>query len=428
MKVTAAHDVGKVINKLGIEGQVYGGVAQGIGYAVLEDFNIQNGVVKSSNLDEYLIPTIKDIPEIEPILVENPDKYGPFGAKSIGEPTLELASAAINNAIKFAIGKYFYQIPLTLERVFLGKHLSKPSRQSEAGLNVKKRKHALRVSQISMVSPKNLKKALALISEEYKVIAGGTDIIIELRKQNKPAKLLNISQLNELKKIKKTNNEISIGSTTSVTNIISDKRIKKYFPLIIESCSLLGSKQIRNRATLGGNIVNAAPCADSVPPLILYNAKVIVQSKNTIREIPVKDFVIKNYQTQIKPDEILTAVVIPLPQKKFYHSYEQLGRRNAVNITRMSVGAMLYIDDDKKVSDCRIVAGSLFDRPQRINDIEEIFTGKVFTKELIDEIEKPLHNIIDASIGTRWSSEYKTPVFINLCKDVLKGILEQIKK
>ncbi|PIX33502.1 MAG: molybdopterin dehydrogenase, partial [Bacteroidetes bacterium CG_4_8_14_3_um_filter_31_14] len=69
-----------------------------------------------------------------------------------------------------------------------------------------------------MVTPKNLKKALALISEEYKVIAGGTDVIIELRKQNKPAKLLNISQLNELKKIKKTNNEISIGSTTSITN------------------------------------------------------------------------------------------------------------------------------------------------------------------------------------------------------------------
>jgi len=94
----------------------------------------------------------------------------------------------------------------------------------------------------------------------------------------------------------------------------------------------------------------------------------------------------------------------------------------------MSVGAMLYIDDDKKVSDCRIVAGSLFDRPQRINDIEEIFTGKELTKELIAQIEKPLHNIIDASIGTRWSSEYKTPVFINLCKDVLKGILVQIKK
>ncbi|MFA5781921.1 MAG: molybdopterin cofactor-binding domain-containing protein, partial [Bacteroidales bacterium] len=195
LKVTAVHDVGKVINRLGIEGQVYGGVAQGIGYAVLEDFNIQNGIIKSPNLDEYLIPTIKDIHEIDPVLIENPDKYGPFGAKSIGEPTLELASAAINNAMKFATGKYFYQIPLTLERVYLGKNLVKPSRQSESGLSMKKRKQAPRVSEVTMVTPKTLKKALVLLSKEYKIISGGTDVIIELRKRNEPEKLLNISQL-----------------------------------------------------------------------------------------------------------------------------------------------------------------------------------------------------------------------------------------
>ena len=327
LKVTAAHDVGKVINKLGIEGQVYGGIAQGIGYAILEDFNIQKGIVKSPNLDEYLLPTIKDIPVIEAILVENEDKYGPFGAKSIGEPTLELASAAINNAVKFATGKNFYQIPLTLERVFLGKHLSKPSRQSEAGLCIGKRKNAPRVSNISMLSPKTLKKALTLVSEEYKLISGGTDIIVELRKRNDAEKLLDISQLQELKKIKKTKESIVIGSAASVNSIISNKAIIKNYPILVEACSLIGSKQIRNRATLGGNIVNAAPCADSVPPLVIYDAKVILQSIDGLREIPIKDFIVKNYQTQIKPSEILTAIVIPLPQKKFYHSYYQLGKK-----------------------------------------------------------------------------------------------------
>ncbi len=427
VKITAAHDVGKVINKHGIEGQVYGGVAQGIGYAVLEDFNVQNGIVKSPNLDEYLIPTIKDIPEIELLLIENPDKYGPFGAKSIGEPTLELASAAINNAVKYATGKYYYQIPLTLERVFLGKHLVKPSRQSEVGIDVNKRKNAPRVSDITMITPKNLKKALIIKNEEYKIISGGTDVIIELRKRNRPEKLLNISQITELKKIRKSKNEIFIGGAVSITDIISHKAIQKYFPLLIEACSLIGSKQIRNKATLGGNIVNAAPCADSVPPLILYDAKVILQSKSETREISVKDFIIKNYQTQIKPDEILTAIVIPITQKKYYHSYYQLGRRNALNITRMSVGVMIAVDSEKNVTDCRIAAGSLFDRPQRINNIEEIFIGKELTKELIDEIEKPLQSIIDIAIGKRWSSEYKTPVFINICKDVLKEILIQLK-
>jgi CO/xanthine dehydrogenase Mo-binding subunit/CO/xanthine dehydrogenase FAD-binding subunit len=426
LKVTAVHDVGKVINRLGIEGQVYGGVAQGIGYAVLEDFNIQNGIIKSPNLDEYLIPTIKDIPEIDHVLIENPDKYGPFGAKSIGEPTLELASAAINNAMKFATGKYFYQIPLTLERVYLGKNLVKPSRQSESGLSTKNRKQAPHVSEVTMVTPKTLKKALALLSEEYKIISGGTDVIIELR--NEPEKLLNISQLTELKKIGKSKGNIFIGGAASITNIISHKAIKKHLPLLVEACSLIGSKQIRNRATLGGNIVNAAPCADSVPPLILYDARVIIQSGNGSREVPVKDFVIKNYQTQIRPDEILTAIVIPIPQKKFYHNYYQLGRRNAVNITRMSVGAMISFNNNNQIEDCRIAAGSLFDRPQRISEIEEMLTGKILTETLIDEIEIPLQKIIDTAIGKRWSSEYKTPVFINLCKDVLKNIMIQTEK
>lgn len=426
LKITAAHDVGKVINRLGIEGQMYGGITQGIGYAILEDFNVQNGIVKSANLDEYLLPTIKDIPAIEPVLVENSDKFGPFGAKSIGEPTLELASAAINNAMKFAIGKYFYQIPLTLERVYLGKNLVKPSRQSEAGLDIKKRKNAPRVSGITMVTPKNLKKALSLKNEDYKIISGGTDVIIELRKRNEPETLLNISQIDALKKIKKSKDRIIIGSAASVTSVITHKAILKYFPLLVKACSLIGSKQIRNRATLGGNIVNAAPCADSMPPLILYDATFVLQSKHGLREIPVKDFIIKNYTTQIQPDEILTAIVIPVPIKKYFNSYFQLGRRNAVNITRMSAGALMSFDTEKKIEECRIASGSLFDRPQRIEEIEKLFIGKELTTQLIEEIEKPLQNIIDSAIGKRWSSEYKTPVFINICKDVLKEILNQI--
>ncbi|NTW32007.1 MAG: molybdopterin-dependent oxidoreductase [Bacteroidetes bacterium] len=425
LKVTAVHDVGKVINRLGIEGQVYGGVAQGIGYAILENFSIQNGIIKSPNLDEYLLPTIKDIHEIDAILVENEDKYGPFGAKVIGEPTLELASAAINNAMKMATGKYFYQIPLTLERVCLGNDLVKPSRQSEAGLSTKKRKQAPRVSGVKIITPSNLKEALELKSDKYKIISGGTDVVIDLRKKNEPENLLNIFNLPELKSITVSNNEISIGSAVSVTDIITNKTIQKHFPMLVDACSLIGSKQIRNRATFGGNIVNAAPCADSAPPLIAYGATVLVQSKNGKREIPLADFIVTNYKTQIKPDEIVTAIIVPIPQKKFYHSYYQLGRRNAVNITRMSVGVIISFDNKNLIDDCRIVSGSLFERPQRISEIEKILSGKLLTETLISETEDPLHEIIDKAIGKRWSSVYKTPVFIDLFKDVLRDIIKK---
>jgi CO/xanthine dehydrogenase Mo-binding subunit len=119
----SVHDVGKAINKGMVEAQMYGGVAMGIGYGLLEEFDIEDGVPKQLNFDEYLIPTSMDVPRIKTIIVENEDATGPFGAKSVGEPTNELAAPAIVNAIFNATGKRVYEIPANLERVLLGHKL-----------------------------------------------------------------------------------------------------------------------------------------------------------------------------------------------------------------------------------------------------------------------------------------------------------------
>ncbi len=123
-KITAVHDSGTVINKLGAEGQVYGGVTQGAGYAIFEDITTDNGTIRELNFDTYTIPTSKDINEIVPIFIEGNDAYGPWGAKSLGEPTLELAAAAISNAVYNATGKRFFNLPLSLEEILLNKKLN----------------------------------------------------------------------------------------------------------------------------------------------------------------------------------------------------------------------------------------------------------------------------------------------------------------
>jgi len=125
LKMTAAHDVGRAINPACLKGQIYGGVMMGLGYGIMEEVETVNGYIKNTNFDEYLIPTVKDMPEINPLIVENPDPYGPYGAKSIGEPTLELGAPAIANAVAHATGKRIRQLPLNLERVLLGHSLSK---------------------------------------------------------------------------------------------------------------------------------------------------------------------------------------------------------------------------------------------------------------------------------------------------------------
>nr|MBC8477935.1 xanthine dehydrogenase family protein molybdopterin-binding subunit [bacterium] len=120
---TAAHDVGRVINRQGVLGQIYGGIVQGAGYALMEDINLKQGVIRNLNLDEYLIPTSCDLPCITPLIIENPDRVGPWGAKSIGEPAFELTAPAIANAVAQATGRRLRDLPLDLEQVFLGRSL-----------------------------------------------------------------------------------------------------------------------------------------------------------------------------------------------------------------------------------------------------------------------------------------------------------------
>lgn len=430
IQITAAHDVGKVINRIGAEGQITGGVTQGLGYSVLEDYNIQNGEVKSGNLDEYLIPTIKDINVIEPILIENEDPAGPFGAKSLGEPTLELTSAAINNAYFFINKSHSYEIPLTLEKVFLNKQLKKPARQSELAISEschthQSKKQSPRIENVLTVSPSTLSEALDLLAKDkYEILAGGTDVVIGLRLKTGTHKLMNIFQLEELKGITISENNLIIKAGTPFTQILENEHVKTHFPILHKACSQIGSKQIRNRGTIGGNIVNAAPCADSYPPLLIYNASFVLQSKDNKRLVTAQDFVVRNYQTIIQPNEILTEVIIPIPSDKYLWSYYQLGRRNAMNITRLS-GAALAKFEGNIVSEFRFATGSLFSKPCRIAEFEASFLNKEINSEELEKSLEILGDLIQHEIGNRWSSEYKKPVFLNIARDLVQEILTQ---
>ena len=113
LRIVAAHDVGRAINPLLVEGQIHGGIAQGIGLALMEDY-IPG---RTDNLHDYLIPTAGDVPPIETILIERPDPLGPFGAKGVGEPALIATAPAILNAIADATGNRLTQVPATPDRV-----------------------------------------------------------------------------------------------------------------------------------------------------------------------------------------------------------------------------------------------------------------------------------------------------------------------
>lgn len=121
----ALHDIGKILNPLGLRGQIIGGISMGMGYALMEDLDIHKGVIHNTNYDNYIIPTSMDMPEIYEEAVEFNEQLGPFGAKGTGEPVISPVAPCIGNAIRFATGKRFYSLPFSLEKIIVGKELSK---------------------------------------------------------------------------------------------------------------------------------------------------------------------------------------------------------------------------------------------------------------------------------------------------------------
>ena len=429
--VVATHDVGKVINPVGFVGQVYGGVMQGmIGYGMLEDFNTEHGIVKSENFDTYLLPTIKDMPNINVVAVENYDKAGPMGGKVIGEPVLELGAAALNNAVSFAIERRNRVLPLTLEQVRLGYNLKKPERQSEQMLESGDKKQVQRLNSLSLIVPKTLQEALTLLAENNAMpIAGGTDVLVQARFRSDSVPLVNIAALPELKAILDVDGGISIGAGVCFTDLVNHPLIQQRYPLLVTACKTVGSLQLRNRATVGGNIVNAAPCADSMPPLIIYDAEVELHSVRGVRRMPVSEFVTGGYRTVLEPGELLTRFIIPAPMKQpLLNRYLQLGRRNALNITRQSLTGQFSLDASGVVQVCRLVDGALMSKPQRLADVEQALVGQPLNAETIERAAAVLSDLIEKAIGGRWSAPYKIPVFIDMFRQMLLEVMSEQKQ
>ncbi|ROP62598.1 CO/xanthine dehydrogenase Mo-binding subunit [Enterobacter sp. BIGb0383] len=429
--VVATHDVGKVINPVGFVGQVYGGVMQGmIGYGMLEDFNTEHGIVKSENFDTYLLPTIKDMPNINVVAVENYDKAGPMGGKVIGEPVLELGAAALNNAVSFAIERRNRVLPLTLEQVRLGYNLKKPERQSEQMLDSGDKKQVQRLNSLSLIVPKTLQEALTLLAENNAMpIAGGTDVLVQARFRSDSVPLVNIAALPELKAILDVDGGISIGAGVCFTDLVNHPLIQQRYPLLVTACKTVGSLQLRNRATVGGNIVNAAPCADSMPPLIIYDAEVELHSVRGMRRMPVSEFVTGGYRTVLETGELLTRFIIPAPMKQpLLNRYLQLGRRNALNITRQSLTGQFSLDATGIVQVCRLVDGALMSKPQRLADVEQALVGQPLNTETIERAAAVLSDLIEKAIGGRWSAPYKIPVFIDMFRQMLLEVMSEQKQ
>ena len=271
-------------------------------------------------------------------------------------------------------------------------------------------------------------EACAVLAEhgaDAHVLAGGTDLLIEWRRASaKPPKVvLDISRVSELGGITDSDGAITIRPLATHAELLGSDLVRQFAPLLSAAAETIGSPQIRCRGTVGGNIMNAAACADTVPPLIALGATVTLQSQVGVRELALADLFLKPYQTKARPDELLTGIRFPKLHPSARSAFIKLGRRNALSISRLSVAAILRVNDDGRIAEARIVPGAVFPRWQRVTAAERMMVEEKPGAKLFAAAGRKVSEEMIKAIGRRWSTEYKEPVLAVLVRRALEECL-----
>lgn len=276
------------------------------------------------------------------------------------------------------------------------------------------------------IAPRSVDETCELLSRygsDACLLAGGTDLLIEWRrpKVKGPGVTVDISGVQGLKGIVDDGKTVNIKPLATHTALMKSDVLHACAPLLVSAASVIGSPQIRNRGTIGGNIMNAATCADTVPPLVALGATVTLLSKTGPRRMSITDLFVKPYHTKARPDEVLTGIQFPKLPIGARSSFIKLGRRNALCISRLSVAAVLVMDEEQRITEARIAPGAALPTWQRVREAEELLVGKKPSHALLAESGKAVADIMIKHTGRRWSTEYKEPVIAVLVRRVLEA-------
>ncbi len=268
--------------------------------------------------------------------------------------------------------------------------------------------------------PETLAAALALLmNENTRPLAGGTDLLIERRRAPFAAEetWVALGDLDELKRIELKDGVWHIGPLVTHAELAKHEELQHVASFLPEAASLVGSPQIREQGTIGGNIANAASCADTVPPLIALNAELAYQSVKRKRRVALMDFFLAPYKTILQRDELITDIYFPSPPPTARTSFLKLGRRQALAISRVSVAVLVSGND--VLDDARISVGSALPRYGRLSEAEEIVKNSPPSQERFKEAGRAGSAEVIRTAGRRWSTDYKEPVLTALISRAL---------
>ena len=283
------------------------------------------------------------------------------------------------------------------------------------------------IQEFEYFAPKTLEETLDLLykykDRNTKILAGGTDLLVKMKTVGLDVDyLINIKEIPELNFID-TDRELKIGAATSLSNIERVKKIKEKYPALYEGIKSMASIATRNMGTISGNICNASPAADTVPPLIAYNTELKLISKERERTVRVEDFITGVGETVIKKDELVIQVNIPEINKNSGSSFSKKSRVKA-DIAKINLAIWLE-REGKTCKDCRIVLGSVFTKAIRAKKAEALLRGETMNNNLIGEIAKKASEEIKPIDDIRSTAEYRTDMAKAMIEDTIEVAWER---
>jgi CO/xanthine dehydrogenase FAD-binding subunit len=270
-----------------------------------------------------------------------------------------------------------------------------------------------------------LTDALSLLAREpgvWQPFAGGTDLMVLLESGKLSHKnYLNIWNLAPLRGIETSAEHITLGALTTYTEVQSNPVLREEFPMLCQAASETGGLAIQNRGTLGGNIANASPAADSPPALLAYNAEVELLSVHGARWVPYQSFHTGYKQTVMQPDELLTRIRLPRLWPDLQHYYRKVGTRKAQAISKVCFAATARVSEGR-VDHVRIALGSVAPIPLRCRQTEEVLQGATLNAETIDQASRQLSQEVVPIDDIRSTRNYRLKVSVNVLNDFLRQL------
>jgi CO/xanthine dehydrogenase FAD-binding subunit len=278
------------------------------------------------------------------------------------------------------------------------------------------------VPSYRLVSTASLADALAVLASEpgvWQPFAGGTDLMVLLEAGRLAHKnYLNIWNLQELRGIEVSAEHITLGALTTYTEVQSNPVLRDEFPMLSQAASETGGLAIQNRGTLGGNIANASPAADSPPTLLAYDAELELSSVNGARWVPYHGFHTGYKQMIMRVDELLTRIRLPRVSSPLHHYYRKVGTRKAQAISKVCFAATSRTLEGM-VQDIRIVLGSVAPVPLRCVKTEKALRGVTLDRSSIQQARNVLSGEIVPIDDIRSTKDYRLKVSLNLLEDFL---------